>query len=101
MALATDIRRYRVGDVVVDDDRIQRSYRYTISAPPGAGFAPEFKPRFSPKEMLELGVFEGKYCNDCRPELPEDWFDQARIAHQADPALNCFGVKSRQSLSVW
>jgi hypothetical protein len=101
MAAATHGRGYRVGDVVVVNDSMQRSYRYAISAPPGGGFAPEFKPRFSPKEMLELGVFEGKYCNDCRPELPDDWFERARIAAQPDPALNCFGVKSRQSLAIW
>ena len=101
MAAATHGRGYRVGDVVVVNDSMQRSYRYAISVPLGGGFAPEFKPRFSPKEMLELGVFEGKYCNDCRAELPEDWFEHARIAAQPDPALNCFGVKSRQSLAIW
>jgi hypothetical protein len=101
MAAATHGRGYRVGDVVVVNDSMQRSYSYAISVPPGGGFAPEFKPRFSPKEMLELGVFEGKYCNDCRPELPDDWFERARIAAQPDPALNCFGVKSRQSLAIW
>jgi hypothetical protein len=101
MTLVTHRWGYRVGDVVVVNDSMQRSYSYAISIPPGGGFAPEFKPRFSPKEMLELGVFEGKYCNDCRPELPEDWFEHARIAAQPDPALNCFGVKSRQSLAIW
>ena len=54
-----------------------------------------------PSEMLKLGVFEGKYCNDCRPELPEQWFVGARIAARADSGLNYFGVKSRQSLAVW
>jgi hypothetical protein len=51
--------------------------------------------------MLALGVFEGKYCNGCRGELPESWFKGAKIAAVADPALNCFGIKSRQPLSVW
>ena len=101
MAAATNGRGYLVGDVVVVNDSMQRSYSYAISVPPGGGFAPEFKPRFSPREMLELGVFEGKYCNDCHPELPEDWFERARIAANPDPALNCFGVKSRQSLAIW
>jgi hypothetical protein len=94
-------RAYRVGDVVVVNDRMQRGYRYVISAPAGAGYAPGFEPRYSPKEMLELGVFEGKYCNDCRDELPAHWFVRARIADPADPRVNCFGVKSRQPLSVW
>jgi hypothetical protein len=101
MAPAAHIPGYRIGDDVVVNDSMQRSYRYFISAPPGASFAPDFRPHFSPKEMLKLGVFEGKYCNDCRPELPENWFDHARITCQPDAALNCFGVKSRQSLAVW
>jgi hypothetical protein len=101
MAPITSVRGYRVGGVVIVDDRMQRSYSYAIAVPPGTRFAPDFKPRFSPKEMLELGVFEGKYCNDCRPELPEEWFERARIAARPDPAINCFGVKSRQSLAVW
>jgi hypothetical protein len=91
----------RVGAVVRVRDRMQTGYRYTIAAPPGRAFAPEFTPRYTPKEMLALGVFEGKYCNDCRGELPADWYDGARIADAPDPRLNCFGVKSRQPLSVW
>ncbi len=51
--------------------------------------------------MLEMGVFEGKYCNDCREELPSEWYMNARLSDVADPALNYFGVKSRQPLSVW
>jgi hypothetical protein len=92
---------YRIGDVVVVDDRMQRGYRYRIVARTGRDFAPGFEPRFTPKEMLALGVFEGKYCNDCRDELPKSWFARARVSDEPDPALNCFGVKSRQALSVW
>ena len=94
-------RTYRVGGVVVVNDSMQTGYSYVIAAPTGRKFAPEFKPHFSPKEMLELGVFEGKYCNDCRPELPDDWFVKARLSDHADPGVNCFGIKSRQPLSVW
>jgi hypothetical protein len=92
---------HRVGDIVFVRDRMQRDYRYTVAAPPGRDFAPDFKPYFTPKEMLALGVFEGKYCNDCRNELPEDWFVDARVSDRPDPSLNCFGVKSRLSLSEW
>jgi hypothetical protein len=92
---------YPIGTVVEVDDSFQRGYRYTIAAPCGGDFAPGFAPQLSPKEMLRLGVFEGKYCNDCRGELPADWFDGARIAEAPDPALNRFGVKSRLPLSEW
>lgn len=92
---------YSVGDVVEVNDRMQAGYSYTIAARAGEDFADGFTPFFTPKQMLALGVFEGKYCNDCRPELPEDWFEQARVSEKPDPALNCFRVKSRQSLAVW
>ena len=65
-------RAHGVGDVVVVSDSMQTGYSYPITARTGRDFAPDFKPHFSPKEMLALGVFEGKYCNDCRPELPEE-----------------------------
>jgi hypothetical protein len=92
---------YPIGAIVHVNDRMQTGYSYEISAPAGRDFAKEFTPRFSPKEMLELGVFEGKYLNDCRAEFPEDWFENARLSDAPDPSLNCFGVKSRLPLSVW
>ena len=67
----------------------------------GENFDPMFRPRFTPKEMLEYGVFEGKYCNDCTDEFPADWFENAKLSDVADPSLNFFGVKSRQSLQTW
>jgi hypothetical protein len=91
----------RVGDTVRVNDRMQKRYSYVITARPGRDFAGGFAPFYTPKEMLALGVFEGKYCNGCRGELPESWFKGAKIAAVADPALNCFGIKSRQPLSVW
>ncbi len=92
---------YSIGDIVAVNDRMQSGYSYEISAATGRDFAPDFEPFYAPNEMLALGVFEGKYCNDCRDELPADWYETAKIADQPDPSLNCFGVKSRQPLSVW
>ncbi len=92
---------YKVGDIVVVNDRMQSNYRYEIAARSGRDFADGFAPHVTPKEMLELGVFEGKYCNDCRDELPKSWFAKAKISDVADPSLNYFGVKSRQPLGVW
>ena len=83
------------------NDRMQTGYRYECVAPVGTGFAKGFEPHVTPKEMLKMGVFEGKYCNDCTQELPADWFEGAKISDKPDPKLNYFGVKSRQPLTVW
>lgn len=90
-----------VGDVVAVDDRMQRGYRYALVAPAGEDLDPGFDPHLSPSQMLEMGVFEGKYCNDCRGELPPAWFRNAKLSDIADPRLNYFGVKSRLSLGEW
>ncbi len=83
------------------DDKMQRGYRYQLVAPAGRNFADGFAPHFTPAEMLALGVFEGKYLNDCRSEFPKSWFSKARLSQTADPSLNCFAIKSRQPLSEW
>tara|TARA_B100000029_G_scaffold458033_1_gene487159 strand:+ start:23 stop:529 length:507 start_codon:yes stop_codon:yes gene_type:complete len=91
----------RVGDKIDVHDRMQSGYRYELVAPVGKDFTEFFQPYYSPKEMLEMGVFEGKYCNDCTEELPREWFQDAKISDIPDPKLNFFGIKSRQPLSVW
>jgi hypothetical protein len=83
-------------------DKMQRGYSYELSEPMGKHFAPDFRPDLSPREMLALGVFGGKYMTDCRDEFPADWFAQAKLSpEKRDPSLNCFGVDASQSLSVW
>lgn len=62
----------------------------------------EFKPELTPKEMLELGVFGGKYMSDKPSEFPADWFTNAKLSSDKhDPKLNYFGVNASQPLSVW
>ena len=80
---------------------MQQGYVYALEAQEGTDFAVEFNPFFSPAKMLEMGVFEGRYLNDCRAEFPADWFAAAQLSDQANPDVNYFGVKSRQPLSVW
>lgn len=92
---------YKIGTVVKVADRMQKDYSYKIMVPAGANFDPGFRPFYSPAEMLEMGVFEGKYCNDCQDELPKSWFKKAKISDAPDVNLNYFGIKSRQPLSVW
>jgi hypothetical protein len=88
--------------VVVVHDRMQQGYRYELTAPVGRNFAPEFTPELTPREMLRLGVFCGKYMTDTRDEFPSSWFDSAKLAEgRRDCSLNFFGVDASQALSVW
>lgn len=87
--------------VITVNDSMQSNYTYELTEPMGENFSPIFTPAFSPKEMLEQGVFEGKYLNDCQDEFPKDWFEKARLSDTPDPSLNFFGIKSRQPLQVW
>src|SRR6476660_8950715 len=81
---------------------MQQGYVYYLTQPAGRNFAPEFRPQLTPKEMLALGVFGGKYMTDCTEEFPDSWFARARLcAERHDPRLNCFGVNASQSLAVW
>ena len=87
---------------VVVNDRMQRGYVYWRSEPVGRNFAPGFMPDLTPKEMLRLGIFGGKYMTDCQEEFPRSWFARARLcAERHDARLNCFGVNASQSLAVW
>ena len=45
--------------IVIVSDKMQRGYRYVLSAPAGRDFDPQFRPDLTPKQMLELGVFCG------------------------------------------
>lgn len=78
-------------------NKMQRG-SYEITAGPGNM---DFTPDLSPKEMLKLGVFEGLYLNSCEDEYPKSWFTSAKLSKTADPTINLFGVKSRQSLQIW
>lgn len=92
---------FQPGDTIVANDTMQQGYSYMLEEPVGQNFAADFTPHFTPQKMLELGIFEGKYCNDCQNELPKEWFEKAKISNTADISLNCFTIKSRQPLSVW
>ncbi|GAA6207125.1 hypothetical protein NBRC116601_04180 [Cognatishimia sp. WU-CL00825] len=87
--------------LVLVNDKMQRSYRYECTAAIGAISDPDFQPHVSPAEMLAMGVFEGKYLNDCTQEFPSAWFTNAKLAERPDARLNFFGVQSRQALQVW
>jgi hypothetical protein len=87
---------------IVVNDRMQQGHTYDLTAPMGRDFHPDFRPELTPGEMLELGVFGGRYLTDCRGEYPADWFAHARLCpDRHDPALNHFGVNASQPLAVW
>lgn len=92
---------YGIGEIVEVNDRFQAGYSYTISEEYGSAFVNGFEPKYSPREMLEMGIFEGKYINDCTDEFPPGWFEKAKLSSKPDPAVNYFGVKSRQPIGVW
>ncbi len=87
---------------VVVNDLMQQGCVYFLTEPIGRNFHPDFHPELTPKEMLELGVFGGKYMTDCKEEFPVDWFINAKLCPERhDPGLSYFGVNASQPLSYW
>ena len=83
-------------------DKMQTGYSYKLSAKEGEDFDSSFKPELTPLQMLQMGVFEGKYLTDCQKEFPSHWFEKAKLSpEKPNPKINYFGLKSRQSLFVW
>jgi hypothetical protein len=89
-----------VKKIVINDEMQQGSY--FLVEPMGENFDIEFKPELTPAQMLELGVFGGKYMTDCQSEFPASWFKRAKLCSERhDPKLNFFQINASQSLSVW
>lgn len=87
---------------IVVNDLMQQGYEYMVTQPIGQNFHPDFRPELTPRQMLELGVFGGKYMTDCAGEYPADWFVNAKLCRERhDPDMNLFGVNASQPLSVW
>ena len=87
---------------ILVNDKMQIDYSYDLVAPAGKKFSAIFEPQLTPKEMLALGIFGGKYMNDCRDEFPGDWFTKARLRQSEKyVSLNYFSVDASQPLSEW
>lgn len=87
---------------VLVNDRMQRGYVYYRTEPEGKAFDPRFVPELTPKQMLRLGVFGGKYMTDCRDEFPKSWFIGAKLSPEfSDPKINFFGIEASQPLREW
>jgi len=83
-------------------DTMQQGYVYRLTEPEGRNFHRDFRPELTPKELLALGIFGGKYMTDCRNEFPEAWFENAKLCPERhDPDLNFFGVNASQPLAEW
>lgn len=83
-------------------DLMQRGYKYELVEQMGKNFHPDFKPELTPKKMLEMGVFGGKYMTDCQNEFPKEWFEKAKLCHEFhNPDLNFFKINASKPLSYW
>jgi hypothetical protein len=109
---------YKPGREVKAKDRMQ-TYTYILTYKAGTNMKnggldmggkkiryDDFEPYYSPQQMLTMGVFEGKYLNDCENELPREWYIAAKKKdklrpNKADPFVNYFKIKSRLSLKEW
>jgi hypothetical protein len=91
--------------IVIVRDKMQKGYRYACTESVGKNFHPDFTPELSPKQMLELGVFGGRYMRDCKKEFPASWFRKAKLYPEGlpghDKSLNYFKVDASQPLEVW
>lgn len=86
---------------IVVNDKMQQGYTYYLQEPEGKNFNKKFKPELTPKQMLELGIFGGKYMNDCKDEFPKKWFKNAKLSLIKNPKLNYFKVDASKPLSYW
>ena len=85
--------------LVTVNDTMQQGYTYLRTEPEGKNFDPRFTPGLTPIEMLEAGVFGGKYMTDCQDEFPAHRRTHAKLSpHKKDPKLNFFGVDASLSL---
>ncbi|MFP4523399.1 MAG: hypothetical protein ACOCQQ_01965 [Candidatus Nanoarchaeia archaeon] len=86
---------------IIVKDQFQ-DYTYFLTEPAGKNFDKEFTPDLTPKEMLKLGVFGGKYMTDGAKEFPKSWFTTAKLSPQGkNIQLNYFKVDASKPLSYW
>ena len=84
------------------NDSFQQGYEYYLVEMEGQNFDSEFNPELTPSDMLKLGVFGGKYLNDCQNEFPKAWFLNAKLSNsKKDINLNFFKVDASLPLKIW
>jgi hypothetical protein len=93
---------YVVGTKIQVDNKMQKGYEYELVEPVGENFSEDFKPHYTPIQMLREGVFGGKYCNDTILEYPKSWFVDGRFSPEGNNSLmNRFRGDSRTPISNW
>jgi len=102
----TPLSKFKKGDIIKVWNKMEKNYEYELTEAPGKHFDPEFKPWASPGKMLELGVFEGKYLNDCVLEFPAEWYLNAIKKDKLRPSdptkeINLLKADSRLGISEW
>lgn len=91
-----------MGKKITVRDIMQKGYTYELTEPMGKNFHPEFTPELTPKELLQMGIFGGKYMTDCADEFPKDWYEKALLNPEChDPSYNYFGINASKPLSYW
>jgi hypothetical protein len=100
------LKDYKKGTKITVYNKMEKGYSYVLQENPGENMGSDFKPYFTPAKMLELGIFEGKYMNDCLLEFPKEWFlkaiEKGKLSPEApNPEINQFKVKSRLNISSW
>jgi len=100
------INDYKIGGKIEVNDKMQEKYSYFLNSDFGKsskgfhqfGF---YHPELTPPEMLNYGIFEGKYLNDCENEIPEERFFDSRYkrSEKQNVELNILKIKSRLSLN--
>lgn len=96
---------YIPGRTIQVYNKMNKTYSYKLTKLVGE-VDEGFKPELTPDEMLSMGVFEGKYLNDCVLEFPREWFIRAISLNKLSPSgpnpdVNYFKIKSRLDLSEW
>ena len=100
------LKDFKKGVKITVYNKMEQGYSYVLAENPGKNMAEDFKPYYTPAEMLALGCFEGKYFNQNLLEFPKEWFLNAikkgKLSPQgANPECNYFKVESRLTLQEW
>lgn len=107
LAKAVRLNMRTIPAIMLDDKDMEAALiekrKIALLSDSGKLWQNDFGPSYTPKEMLELGVFEGKYINNIKG-IPADWKNIPKVLgpkDKPDPSINKYGVKSRQPLSTW